>query len=75
MVPHLEHTELILVGVVVAAGVHWSKKTNTRKRLKGIAWFKSCGGVSNKNVDRRWSEGVKACKRKFKVDQWHVVYA
>ena len=35
----------------------------------GGAWFKSCGGVSNKNVDHRWSEGVKACKRKFEAHQ------
>merc|ERR1712205_282582 len=28
----------------------------------GGAWFKNCGGVGNKNVDHRRSEGVKACK-------------
>ena len=31
----------------------------------GGAWFKNCGGFSNKNVDHKWSEGVDACKRKF----------
>ena len=41
----------------------------------GGSWFKTCGGVVNKNVDHRWSEGVKACKRKFKSNQWHVVDA
>ena len=34
----------------------------------GGAWFKNCGGVGSKNVDHRWSDGVKACKCKFKVD-------
>ena len=33
----------------------------------GGAWFKNCGGLRNKNIDHRWSEGVKACKRKFKT--------
>merc|ERR1719201_782113 len=28
----------------------------------GGAWFKNCGGLGSKNVDHRWSEGVKACK-------------
>jgi len=28
----------------------------------GGAWFKNCGGASNRNVDHKWSEGVKACK-------------
>merc|ERR1719201_1427693 len=28
----------------------------------GGAWFKNCGGLGNRNVDHRWSEGVKACK-------------
>ena len=30
------------------------------------AWFRNCGGASNRNVGHRWFEGVKACKRKFK---------
>ena len=30
----------------------------------GGAWFKNCGGLGNKNVDHKWSEGVKACERK-----------
>ena len=34
----------------------------------GGAWFKNCGGLGSKNVDHRWSEGVKACKRKFKAN-------
>ena len=38
----------------------------------GGAWFKSCGGVVNKNVDHRWSEGVKLCKGKFEAIQWHA---
>jgi hypothetical protein len=33
----------------------------------GGAWFKNCGGVFNKNVDHIWSDGVNACKRKFKT--------
>merc|ERR1712032_1477254 len=28
----------------------------------GGAWFKNCGGASNRNVDHKWSEGAKACK-------------
>ena len=32
------------------------------------AWFKNCGGVGNRNVDHRWSEGVEACKRKSKAN-------
>ena len=35
----------------------------------GGDWFKNCGGVGNKNVDHRWTEGVKACKRKFMGNQ------
>jgi surface protein len=31
----------------------------------GGAWYKNCGGAANKNVDHRWVEGVKACKRKL----------
>ena len=34
----------------------------------GGAWFKNCGGLGSKSVDHRWSEGVKACKRKFKTN-------
>ena len=34
----------------------------------GGAWFKNCGGVGNRNIDHRWSEGVEACKRKFKAN-------
>ena len=34
----------------------------------GGAWFKNCGGVSNKNVDHKWFEGVAACKRKFNAN-------
>ena len=34
----------------------------------GGAWFKNCGGLGSKNVDHRWSDGVKACKRKFKAN-------
>ena len=33
----------------------------------GGAWFKDCGGVDNANVDHMWSEGTKACKRKWKA--------
>ena len=32
------------------------------------AWFKNCGGIGSKNADHKWSEGMKACKRKFKVN-------
>ena len=35
----------------------------------GGAWFKKCGGVGNINVDHMWSEGVEACKRKYKSNQ------
>merc|ERR1712224_1191878 len=28
----------------------------------GGAWFKNCGGASNRNVGHRWFEGVEACK-------------
>ena len=31
----------------------------------GGAWYKNCGGRGSKSVDHRWSEGVKACKRKY----------
>ena len=34
----------------------------------GGAWFKNCGGDGNANVDRRWFEGVEACKRKFEAN-------
>ena len=34
----------------------------------GGAWFKNCGGAGNKNVDHRWSDGMEACKRKFKAE-------
>ena len=32
------------------------------------AWYNNCGGVSNRIVYHMWSEGVEACKRKFKVN-------
>ena len=34
----------------------------------GGAWFKNCGGSGRKNVDHTWSQGVKACKRKFEYN-------
>ena len=34
----------------------------------GGAWFKNCGGLGIKKFDHRWSEGLKACKRKFKAN-------
>ena len=34
----------------------------------GGAWFMNCGGLGSNNVDHRWSDGVAACKRKFKAD-------
>ena len=34
----------------------------------GGAWYKDCGGVDNKRVGHSWSEGVKACKCKSKVN-------
>ena len=34
----------------------------------GGAWFKNCGGLGSKFLNHRWSEGVKACKRKFKAN-------
>ena len=40
----------------------------------GGAWFKNCGGTTNRNVAHRWSEGVEACKCKFKVnDMWIII--
>ena len=33
----------------------------------GGAWFDRCGGAGNSNVDHKWSEGVEACERKFKL--------
>ena len=33
----------------------------------GGAWFKNCGGLSSKGVDHKWSDGVSACKCKFKA--------
>ena len=36
----------------------------------GGAWYKNCGGVSNRNADHRWFEGVEACKRKSKLDKF-----
>ena len=38
----------------------------------GGAWFKNCGGLGIKNVDHRWSEGVKACKRKFNANNMYL---
>ena len=32
------------------------------------AWFKNCAGLGRKSADHTWSEGVKACKRKFKAN-------
>ena len=32
------------------------------------AWYKNCGGVSNRNADHRWFEGVADCKRKSKAN-------
>ena len=34
----------------------------------GGSWHKNCGGDDDTNVDHRWSEGVKACERKFGVE-------
>ena len=34
----------------------------------GGAWHNSCGGAANTNVDHRWFEGTKACKRKSEAD-------
>ena len=34
----------------------------------GGAWFNKCGGLGNKNFDHMWSEGVKACERKFRTN-------
>ena len=31
----------------------------------GGAWYKNCGGASNRDTDHRWFDGVEACKRKF----------
>ena len=31
----------------------------------GGSWFKTCGGSGNRNADHTWSEGMKACTRKF----------
>merc|ERR1712224_920105 len=28
----------------------------------GGTWFQNCGGVSNKNVEHTWTEGVSACE-------------
>ena len=33
----------------------------------GGAWYKSCGGAGNRNVDHRWFEGLAACKCKYKA--------
>ena len=33
----------------------------------GGAWYKNCGGASNRNVDHSWFEGVEACKGKFRL--------
>ena len=30
----------------------------------GGAWFENCGAAGDRNVDHKWSEGVKACKGK-----------
>ena len=37
----------------------------------GGAWFRNCGGRGSKHLDHRWSEGVKACKRKCKCNNRH----
>ena len=34
----------------------------------GGAWYKNCGGASNRNADHMWFEGVEACKRKSKTN-------
>merc|ERR1712037_381513 len=31
----------------------------------GGAWYKNCGGVSNRNAHHRWFEGVETCKLKM----------
>ena len=38
----------------------------------GGSWFRNCGGRGIKHLDHRWSEGVKACKRKFKADNTYL---
>ena len=38
----------------------------------GGAWFRKCGGFGNQNVDHSWSEGVKACKCKFKANGMQI---
>ena len=38
----------------------------------GGAWFKNCGGLGSKNISHRWSEGVKACKRKFTTNNMQL---
>ena len=38
----------------------------------GGAWFKNCGRAGNRNVDHMWSEGVAACRRKFKANAWYI---
>ena len=34
----------------------------------GGAWFKRCGGLGSNGVDHTWSDGMAACKRKFKCN-------
>ena len=34
----------------------------------GGAWYKNCGGSSNKNAVRTWFEGVNGCKRKCEAN-------
>ena len=38
----------------------------------GGAWYKNCGGAGSINVDHRWSEGVKACARKFEANAMYI---
>ena len=38
----------------------------------GGSWYKNCGGSSTRNAYHRWSEGVKACLRKFAGNTMYI---
>ena len=41
----------------------------------GGAWHGNCGGAENDNVDHRWIEGMKACKRRFELTHVCTVFS
>ena len=40
----------------------------------GGSWYRNCGGAGNRNVGYIWSDGVKACTRKFKTNAMQIYH-